>query len=208
MDRSLRAYGVGAQILLDLGVRDMIVMSSTRPEPMALEGLWPAHRRLARHGWRDEGVSETPRILIVEARFYDALADALLEGAKETLKARGADFDVVTVPGALEIRPPSPWPRRPAGSRPHPDMMVMSPWARSSAARPIISKSCRIRSAAGIMALGVKGLAIGNGVLTTEDEDQAWYRARLSEGDKGGGGGESLPGPHCLKKRLRVGVGA
>jgi 6,7-dimethyl-8-ribityllumazine synthase len=50
-------------------------------------------------------VSEAPRILIVEARFYDDLADALLEGAKETLKARGADFDVVTVPGALEIPP-------------------------------------------------------------------------------------------------------
>ena len=48
-------------------------------------------------------MTEAPRILIVEARFYDDLADALLEGAKETLKARGADFDVITVPGALEI---------------------------------------------------------------------------------------------------------
>lgn len=37
-DRSLRNYGVGAQILLDLGVRDMIVMSSSRPEPAAIEG--------------------------------------------------------------------------------------------------------------------------------------------------------------------------
>ena len=48
MDRSLRAYGVGAQILLDLGVRDMIVMSSTRPEPTALEGYG-----LRIVGWRD-----------------------------------------------------------------------------------------------------------------------------------------------------------
>ena len=48
-------------------------------------------------------MTETPRILIVEARFYDDLADALLEGAKETLKAHGATFDVVTVPGALEV---------------------------------------------------------------------------------------------------------
>ena len=46
-------------------------------------------------------MTEAPRILIVEARFYDELADALLEGAKETLKARGAEFDVVTVPVAL-----------------------------------------------------------------------------------------------------------
>ncbi|NWP84874.1 6,7-dimethyl-8-ribityllumazine synthase, partial [Escherichia coli] len=50
-------------------------------------------------------MTDAPRILIVEARFYDDLADALLEGAKETLKARGVDFDVITVPGALEVPP-------------------------------------------------------------------------------------------------------
>ena len=49
-------------------------------------------------------MSEEPiRILIVEARFYDDIADALLEGATEALKAFGAQYDVVTVPGALEI---------------------------------------------------------------------------------------------------------
>jgi 3,4-dihydroxy 2-butanone 4-phosphate synthase/GTP cyclohydrolase II len=48
VDRSLKAYGVGAQILLDLGVRDMIVMSSTRPAPTALEGYG-----LRIVGWRD-----------------------------------------------------------------------------------------------------------------------------------------------------------
>lgn len=48
MDRSIRNYGVGAQILLDLGVRDMIVMSSTRPNPAALEGYG-----LRIVGWRD-----------------------------------------------------------------------------------------------------------------------------------------------------------
>jgi 3,4-dihydroxy 2-butanone 4-phosphate synthase/GTP cyclohydrolase II len=48
VDRSLKAYGVGAQILLDLGVKDMIVMSSTRPNPTALEGYG---LRIA--GWRD-----------------------------------------------------------------------------------------------------------------------------------------------------------
>ncbi|WP_292093208.1 3,4-dihydroxy-2-butanone-4-phosphate synthase [Brevundimonas sp.] len=48
LDRSLKAYGVGAQILLDLGVKDMIVMSSTRPNPTALEGYG-----LRIVGWRD-----------------------------------------------------------------------------------------------------------------------------------------------------------
>ncbi len=44
-----------------------------------------------------------PHILIVEARFYDDMADALLEGATFALKAAGATYEVVTVPGALEI---------------------------------------------------------------------------------------------------------
>ena len=64
------------------------------------------------------------------------------------------------------------------------------------------------QSAAGIMALGVKGVIIGNGILTTEDEDQAWYRARLSEGDKGGGAAKACLDLIALKKRLRHGVGA
>ncbi|HVL41691.1 MAG TPA: 6,7-dimethyl-8-ribityllumazine synthase, partial [Brevundimonas sp.] len=48
-------------------------------------------------------VSEPIRVLIVEARFYDDLADALLEGAKDALSAQGVEFDVVSVPGALEV---------------------------------------------------------------------------------------------------------
>ena len=63
-------------------------------------------------------MKDAPRILIVEARFYDELADALLEGAKETLKAHGADFDVVTVPGALEVPTAIALPTRPGAIRP------------------------------------------------------------------------------------------
>ena len=63
------------------------------------------------------------------------------------------------------------------------------------------------QSAAGIMALGVQGLCIGNGVLTVEDEDQAWARARMSEGDKGGGAAKACMDLIALKKRLRVGLG-
>jgi 6,7-dimethyl-8-ribityllumazine synthase len=125
---------------------------------------------------------ETVRILIVEARFYDDLADALLEAASDVLRAFGATFEVVTVPGALEI---------PAAI------------AMARAARPTfdgyVALGCVIRgetyhfeivaneSARGIMDLAVRdGLAIGNGILTVEDEGQAWARARASEGDKGG----------------------
>ena len=64
------------------------------------------------------------------------------------------------------------------------------------------------QSAAGITQLGLKGLAIGNGILTTEDEDQAWARARRSEGDKGGGAARAALDLIALRKRLRVGLGA
>ena len=63
------------------------------------------------------------------------------------------------------------------------------------------------QSAAGIMLLGTRGLIIGNGILTVEDEDQAWARARLSEGDKGGGAARACMDLIALKKRLRVGLG-
>ena len=64
------------------------------------------------------------------------------------------------------------------------------------------------QSAAGLMQLGLKGVAIGNGILTTEDEDQAWARARVSEGDKGGGAARACLDLIALRKRLRVGLGA
>ena len=63
------------------------------------------------------------------------------------------------------------------------------------------------QSAAGLRNLGLKGIAIGNGILTVEDEDQAWARARLSEGDKGGGAARACMDLIALKKRLRVGLG-
>ncbi|MCW0045046.1 6,7-dimethyl-8-ribityllumazine synthase [Brevundimonas sp. BT-123] len=153
-------------------------------------------------------MTEAPRILIVEARFYDDLADALLEGAKETLKACGADFDVITVPGALEV-PPAIALAEEAGRFPtaprYDGYVALGTVIRGETYHfEIVSD----QSAAGIMALGVKGVIIGNGILTTEDEDQAWYRARLSEGDKGGGAAKACLDLIALKKRLRHGVGA
>lgn len=147
------------------------------------------------------------RILIVEARFYDDLADALLEGAKDALRAQGARFDVVTVPGALEVPP----------------AIALAEEASRLPTAPrydgYVALGCVIRgetyhfeivsdqSAAGVMNLGLKGLCIGNGILTVEDEDQAWARARLSEGDKGGGAARACLDLIALKKRLRVGLG-
>ncbi|HEV7352432.1 MAG TPA: 6,7-dimethyl-8-ribityllumazine synthase [Brevundimonas sp.] len=152
-------------------------------------------------------MKDPPRVLIVEARFYDELADALLEGARDALESRGVEVDVVTVPGALEI----------------PAVIAMAEEAGRYPTAPrydgYVALGCVIRgetyhfeivadqSAAGLMQLALKGLAIGNGILTTEDEDQAWARARRSEGDKGGFAARACLDLIELRGRLRVGLG-
>ena len=142
------------------------------------------------------------KFLIVEARFYDHLNDMLVAGAKAALKAKGHEVEVITVPGALEI----------------PGTIAMAAEAQQYDGFVAIGVVIRGEtyhfeivageSARGIMALTMDGIAIGNGILTTEDEDQAWYRARLSEGDKGGGAAKACLDLIALKKRLRHGVGA
>jgi 6,7-dimethyl-8-ribityllumazine synthase len=148
------------------------------------------------------------RVLVVEARFYDDLADALLEGAKDALRAQGVEFDVVSVPGALEI-PTAIAMAEEAGRYPtaprYDGYVALGTVIRGETYHfEIVSD----QSAAGITQLGTKGLAIGNGILTTEDEEQAWARARISEGDKGGGAARACLDLIALRKRLRVGLGA
>ncbi|MDB5465861.1 MAG: ribH [Phenylobacterium sp.] len=129
------------------------------------------------------------RILIVEARFYSDLADELLKGAADALDAFGAEYDVITVPGALEIPGAialaDEGGHRPAGGVPYDGYVALGTVIRGETYHfEIVSNE----SARGLMDLTVgKRLAIGNGVLTVEDEAQAWARARPSEGDKGGG---------------------
>ncbi|GGI70308.1 6,7-dimethyl-8-ribityllumazine synthase [Polymorphobacter multimanifer] len=119
-------------------------------------------------------------ILIVEARFYDAIADAEVAGAVAVLDAAGATHERITVPGALEI----------------PGAIALA--EATGRFDGYVALGCVIRgetfhfevvageSARGIMALTLDGMAIGNGILTVENEAQAWARARASEKDKGG----------------------
>ena len=131
-----------------------------------------------------------------------------MEGAKDALRARDVSFDVITVPGALEI-PPAISLAEEAGRYPtaprYDGYVALGCVIRGETYHfEIVSD----QSAAGIMALAVKGLCIGNGVLTVEDEDQAWARARLSEGDKGGGAARACMELIALRKRLRLGLGS
>lgn len=120
------------------------------------------------------------RILIVEARFYAHLNDMLIAGARAALEAAGHDVEVLTVPGALEI----------------PGAIALA--AESDLYDAFVAIGVVIRgetyhfeivageSARAIMALTMDGMAIGNGILTVENETQALVRADPAQKDKGG----------------------
>jgi 6,7-dimethyl-8-ribityllumazine synthase len=135
---------------------------------------------------KEEGGVDGARILVVEGRFYDEISDALLAGAKRAFEKAGVDFDLVTVPGALEI----------------PQAIAITVDIAQARHRPfdgVVALGCVIRgetshydivageSARALMDLAVaRQLPIGNGILTVNTEAQALARARPEEGDKGG----------------------
>jgi 6,7-dimethyl-8-ribityllumazine synthase len=123
-----------------------------------------------------------PRILIVESRFYDGIATSLLDGATAALDLARAQFERITVTGALEIPP-----------------AILFASQSDRGYDGFVALGCVIRgetyhfeivageSARGLMDLGLQhGLCIGNGILTVENEEQAEVRAGRDGGDKGG----------------------
>ena len=135
-----------------------------------------------------------PHLLIVEARFYHGFADALLFGAEHALAAAGATHEVVTVPGALEI----PAAIALAADR-YDGFVALGTVIRGETYHFEVVAS---ESARGIMALTLDGLAIGNGILTVEDEAQAWARARKTEKDKGGEAATAALAMIALRERF------
>jgi 6,7-dimethyl-8-ribityllumazine synthase len=125
-------------------------------------------------------------LLIVEARYYDGLSDALLEGATAALDEAGATYDIVTVPGALEIPAVISFALDGAenGGTDYDGYVALGCVIRGETYHFDIVAN---ESSRGLMDLAVEeSLAIGNGILTVENDAQAWVRARRSEGDKGG----------------------
>ena len=122
------------------------------------------------------------RILIVEARFYAHLNDMLIAGARAALEAAGHEVEVLTVPGALEI----------------PGAIALA--AEADLYDGFVAIGVVIRgetyhfeivageSARAIMALTMDGIAIGNGILTVENEEQAIVRADPQAGGECSGG--------------------
>ena len=118
------------------------------------------------------------RILIVEARFYAHLNDMLLAGARAALDAADHLHETIIVPGALEL------PAAIALAAEHYDAFVaLGVVIRGETYHFEIVAG---ESARGLMALTLDGMAIGNGILTVENEAQAIARADPAQGDKGG----------------------
>jgi 6,7-dimethyl-8-ribityllumazine synthase len=155
-----------------------------------------------RRGGRDKGEGKGARILVVEARFYEDIAAALLAGAMKALKQAQASVDCISVPGSLEI----------------PAAIAIAVDAAQRRRRPydgVVALGCVIRgdtihfdivshqSARGLMDLSIaRGLPIGNGIITVENEAQAFARARLEEQDKGGDAARAALALVGLKQRL------
>ena len=133
-------------------------------------------------------------ILIVEARFYDHLNDLLLAGARAAIEAAGHSHETITVPGALEI----PGAVALAAER-YDGFVALGVVIRGETYHFEIVAG---ESARGLMALSMDGLAIGNGILTVENEAQALARARPTEKDKGGEAAKAALAMLALRERF------
>ena len=121
------------------------------------------------------------RLLIIEARFYEDIADELARGAIAALEEAGASYDRIAVPGVLET-PVALACALEAGG--HDGFVMLGCVIRGETGHYDI---VAVQSARAIMDLAVRHrLALGYGVLTVENSDQAWARARVEGGDKGG----------------------
>src|SRR3712207_6594936 len=118
------------------------------------------------------------RLLIVEARFYDHLNDLLLAGARAAIEAAGHTHETITVPGALEVPAAIAFADQAARYDAYVALGVVM--RGETYHFDVVSNV----SARGLMALTLDGFAIGNGILTVEDEAQALARARPEEKDK------------------------
>jgi 6,7-dimethyl-8-ribityllumazine synthase len=134
------------------------------------------------------------RVLIVEARFYDHLNDLLLEAARTAIEEGGHVHETLTVPGALEV----PGAIALAAER-YDAFVALGVVIRGETYHFEIVAG---ESARGIMALTLDGLAIGNGILTVEDEAQALARARPDEKNKGGEAAKAALAMLALRERF------
>src|SRR5262245_5900080 len=150
---------------------------------------------------KSAGQPSGARILVVEARFYNDISDALLAGAAKALDEAKAAWDIITVPGSLEIVP----------------AIAIAIDAAEKRKKPydgVVALGCVIQgetfhfdivamqSARALLDFSIEPrLPCGNGIITTDNEAQAWARARLTEQDKGGDAARATLALIALKRQ-------
>jgi len=140
-----------------------------------------------------------PHLLIVEARFYDEYSDDLLAGAKAALEQAGASWEVITVPGALEV--PAAIAMAASGARRYDGYVALGCVIRGETYHFDLVAS---ESARGLTDLSIqRGLAIGNGILTVENDAQAKARADKNDKDKGGFAARAALAMIALQEKFR-----
>ncbi len=151
-------------------------------------------------------MADSNRVLIVEARFYEDIADELARGAVAVLEEGGIPFDQVAVPGAFEI---------PAAIRFA--IRAMEMHASTTGYAGFVALGCVIRgetdhydhicreSARALMDLATAySIAVGYGILTCENDDQAWERARVDRKNKGADAARACLRMMELKRSFRL----
>lgn len=151
---------------------------------------------------KDETDISGSQVVIIEARFYDDIQEALLQGAIKELEAAGVGYDVISVPGALEI----------------PAAIAIAMDASKKIGKPYdgaIALGCVVRgdtihfeivsmeSSRGLMDLSVaRSVPLGNGIITVNNEEQAWERARANKLNKGGDAARAAIQMIRIKRKL------
>jgi 6,7-dimethyl-8-ribityllumazine synthase len=151
-------------------------------------------------------MADTPTLLIVEARFYEDIADELVRGAVAEINQAGATYERLSVPGAFEI---------PAAIRYA--VTAMDHYSGRRRFDGYVALGCVIRgetthydyvcaeSARGLQDLALTHtLAIGYGILTVENREQAWARASVKHKNKGGGAARACLDMIELKRHFRL----
>ena len=146
-------------------------------------------------------MADAPHILVIEARFYEDLADELVAGAEAAISTAGATCERATVPGAFEI---------PAAVR----IAMESERFDGYVALGVVIRGETTHydyvcgeSARGLNDLAIAhGIALGYGILTTENKEQAWARAARTEGDKGAHAAGACLAMIALRRKLENGA--